>query len=135
MNEDQGDSLCYKMAMERSRIDITDVPPEPTKDKREGDRKDAPPKNAEKQAVALTYKPENPDAAPVVSASGKGYLAEKIIELAAGEGIPIREDSDLVELLAATEIGDEIPVEAFIAVAEILRYVYEQNGAGPPKFD
>ena len=116
--------------MERSRIDITEGPEE-----RRPAPKQAEPEPADKQAVALTYKPDNPDAAPVVSASGKGFLAEKIIELAEAEGVPIRQDADLVELLAATEIGDEIPVEAFIAVAEVLRYVYEQNGAGPPKFD
>lgn len=89
----------------------------------------APP---EKVAVALTYKAENADQAPIVSASGRGYLAEKIIELAHELDIPTRSDSDLVEILAATEVGQEIPVEAFIAVAEILRYVYALNGRTPP---
>lgn len=85
-----------------------------------------------KIAVALTYKPDNVDQAPVVSASGEGYLAERIIEMAEELGIPVQSDSDLVELLAATEIGEEIPVEAFIAVAEILRYVYALNGRSAP---
>lgn len=89
----------------------------------------------EKTAVALTYKPSDPDAAPVVSAAGRGYLAERIIEVAEAEGVPIRQDADLVEILSATEVGDEIPVEAFIAVAEILRYVYQANGSAPPRFD
>jgi flagellar biosynthesis protein len=83
-------------------------------------------------AVALTYKPDNADAAPVVSASGRGHLAERIVELAEELDIPVRADADLVEILAATEVGEEIPVEAFIAVAEILRYVYELNGRTPP---
>lgn len=84
-------------------------------------------------AVALTYKAESVDQAPIVSASGRGYLAERIIELAEELDIPVRSDSDLVEILAATEVGEEIPVEAFIAVAEILRYVYDLNGRAPPK--
>lgn len=83
-------------------------------------------------AVALTYKPDNADQAPVVSASGRGYLAERIIEIAQELDIPVRSDSDLVEILAATDVGEEIPVEAFIAVAEILRYVYALNGRSPP---
>ncbi len=95
---------------------------------------DAAPADApERTAVALTYAPETADSAPVVSASGRGHLAERIIETAREAGIPIREDADLVEILAATEVGDEIPVEAFIAVAEILRYVYEANGTAPPQ--
>lgn len=106
----------------------------------------SPPKNPNKEtgdsttkktapesvAVALTYKPDNADQAPVVSASGRGYLAERIIEMAQEMDIPVRSDSDLVEILAATEVGEEIPVEAFIAVAEILRYVYALNGQTPP---
>ncbi|NMM46302.1 hypothetical protein HH303_17560 [Rhodospirillaceae bacterium KN72] len=89
----------------------------------------------EKVAVALSYKPQSADTAPTVSASGRGYLAERIIELAEEMDIPIRADSDLVEILAATEVGEEIPVEAFIAVAEILRYVYALNGQQAPRFD
>lgn len=83
-------------------------------------------------AVALNYAPEDTESAPVVTASGRGYLAERIIEIAREQDIPIRQDADLVEILAATEVGDEIPVEAFIAVAEILRYVYALNGSAPP---
>ena len=89
-------------------------------------------KAPESVAVALTYKPDNADQAPVVAASGRGYLAERIIEMAQELDIPVRSDSDLVEILAATEVGEEIPVEAFIAVAEILRYVYALNGQTPP---
>lgn len=87
----------------------------------------------ESVAVALTYKPDNADQAPVVSASGRGYLAERIIEMATDLDIPVRSDSDLVEILAATDVGEEIPVEAFIAVAEILHYVYALNGRSPPE--
>ena len=43
------------------------------------------------------------------------------------EGVRVREDADLAEMLAAADIDTEIPVEAFIAVAEILRFVYAAN--------
>lgn len=83
-------------------------------------------------AVALSYEVDKTDSAPVVVASGQGYLADRILAAAEEAGVPIRKDSDLVEILAATEIGDEIPVEAFIAVAEILSYIYRKNGTLPP---
>lgn len=83
------------------------------------------------KAVALTYEPTSMASAPTVTASGKGFLAERILELAFENDVPVRTDPDLVEIVAATEVGEEIPVEAFIAVAEILRYVYERNGVVP----
>lgn len=90
----------------------------------------------EKTAVALTYHPEDRDGAPKVAASGRGHLADRILEEARLANVPVREDASLVEMLAATEIGEEIPVEAFIAVAEILSYVYAMNNraisAQPP---
>lgn len=84
------------------------------------------------KAAALSYKPADRDAAPVVVASGADALAERIIAAAEEAGVPIRRDADLVEILAATEIGEEIPIEAFIAVAEILGYIYRQNRKTPP---
>ena len=66
-------------------------------------------------------------------ASGHGFLAEKILQVAFAHGVKVREDADLVEILAAVDIDSEIPVEAFIAVAEILRYVYAANGTKPPE--
>lgn len=94
--------------------------------------KSTPENPPESVAVALTYKPDTKDEAPVVAASGRGYLAERIIEMADDLDIPMRKDADLVEILAATDIGQEIPVEAFVAVAEILRYVYALNGRTAP---
>lgn len=83
-------------------------------------------------AVALSYDPADKDSAPVVLASGQGDLADKIAELAKEHDIPIYKDPDLVALLAASDVGDEIPVEAFIAVAEILKFIYEKNGTQIP---
>lgn len=79
-----------------------------------------------KKAVALLYDKEKNDA-PVVTASGKGELAKKILVLAKEAGIPVMEDPDLVEILAKVPVGDEIPVELYQAVAEILAFVYQIN--------
>ncbi|MGE4220664.1 MAG: EscU/YscU/HrcU family type III secretion system export apparatus switch protein, partial [Alphaproteobacteria bacterium] len=64
---------------------------------------------------------------------GRGWIAERILQAAFDHGIKVREDADLAGILATLEIGEEIPVEAFIAVAEILRYVYAANNAAPPE--
>lgn len=85
----------------------------------------------ETKVVALNYDPESMASAPKVTANATGYLAERILDLAFEHDVPVRTDPDLVEIIAATEVGEEIPVEAFIAVAEILRYVYERNGEIP----
>ena len=82
--------------------------------------------NGIKKAVALRYDRQNFDA-PIVSASGQGELARKILELAGEAGIPIQEDPDLVEVLSKVPVGDEIPVEIYQAVAEILAFVYRLN--------
>ena len=68
---------------------------------------------------------------PHVVARGHGTVAEQILSLAFAEGIKIREDADLVEILEATKIDCEIPTFALAAVAEILSYVYRANGQDP----
>lgn len=77
-------------------------------------------------AVALGYDQEKHNA-PVVLAKGQGPIAEKIIQIALDEGIEIRQDADLLQILKAVDIDAEIPVEAFAAVAEIISYIYQQN--------
>jgi flagellar biosynthesis protein len=89
--------------------------------------------DSDRTAVAIRYQPADEDSAPKVVASGRGWIAEKILEVAFAHGIKVREDADLAEVLAAVDLDEEIPVEAFIAVAEILRYVYAANGAQPPE--
>ena len=75
-----------------------------------------------KTAVALGYDP-NEDGAPKVIASGKGALAEKIIEQAKENKIPVHEDNKLAETLSRLEIGEMIPPELYEVVAEILVFV------------
>ena len=82
-------------------------------------------------AVALHY--DGGAEPPRVVASGRGAIAEQILRLAFEHGVRVREDADLAELLSALEVGDEIPVEAFAAVAEILAYIYRVNGDIPPE--
>jgi flagellar biosynthesis protein len=77
-------------------------------------------------AVALDYNQQR-DGAPRVVASGRGAIADRILELAFAHGVKVREDADLAEVLAAVEIGQQIPLAAFAAVAEILFYIYGAN--------
>jgi|SRR5579864_2734633 len=83
-------------------------------------------------AVALRYD-GGKEETPRVVASGRGAIAERILQLAFEHGIKVREDADLAEILEAVEVGDEIPVAAFAAVAEILIYIYRANRALAPK--
>ncbi len=69
-----------------------------------------------------------------ITAAGRGKIAEKILQLAFENGIKVREDGPLAEMLAKIEIDSPIPSEAFMAVAEILSYVYKANGQ-PNPFD
>ncbi|MBE5936655.1 MAG: flagellar biosynthesis protein FlhB [Lachnospiraceae bacterium] len=75
-----------------------------------------------KKAVALQYEPEE-DQAPKVIASGEGYLAEKMIEKAVTEDIPVHRDEKLADSLSSLDIGESIPPELYQIVAEILIYV------------
>ncbi len=74
-----------------------------------------------KQAVALMYDPK--DEAPTVIASGKGALAERIIEKAREAEVPVHRDDKLADTLSRLEIGDMIPPELYEVVAEILIFV------------
>ncbi|RCW52546.1 MULTISPECIES: EscU/YscU/HrcU family type III secretion system export apparatus switch protein [Halanaerobium] len=80
-------------------------------------------KSETKKTVALKYD-QNTDQAPRIIASGKGSIAEKIIKKARQENIPIKEDKDVVQVLAELNIGDEIPEELYTVIAEILSFFY-----------
>lgn len=75
----------------------------------------------DKSAIALEY--EKGDIAPKVIASGKGYLAEKIIDTAEEYDIPVHKDAKLAKSLEEIELGEYIPRELYQVVAEILVYV------------
>lgn len=65
--------------------------------------------------------------APVITAKGRGYNAEKILEIAFAEGVKVRQDKDLTELLDAFDVDCPVPLEALHAVSLILERVYAEN--------
>jgi flagellar biosynthesis protein len=79
-----------------------------------------------KTAVALRYDDQS-STAPRVVAKGRGDTADRILAAARAHGVPIREDKDLVELLSACELLDEIPAELYAAVAQVLAYLHALN--------
>jgi flagellar biosynthesis protein len=76
-------------------------------------------------AVALHY--ELPGT-PHVIAKGKGEIGQKIIETARQHGVPIQENAALAGALSEVEIGDEIPLELYKAVAEVLIFLMRMSG-------
>ena len=78
------------------------------------------------KAVALENDRLRPDL-PRVVATGQGALAEQILAVAFANGVRVREDADLAELLGAVDVDSPIPLAALAAVAEILVYVYRAN--------
>ena len=85
----------------------------------------APPSSA----VALQY---DGSGAPRVTAKGKGAVADRILELARENDVPVKEDADLNLLLSQVELGDEIPRELYIAVAQVIAFAYHISGKQPP---
>ena len=79
------------------------------------------------RAVALRHDATDTPV-PEVLAKGDGEVARRIMSLATQEGVPVREDRDLVELLTAVEVGCEIPLELYEAVAAFLAFLYQLNG-------
>ncbi len=87
-------------------------------------------KTAETQrraAVALKHMGVDNDAVTRVMAAGYGAIAEEILDIAFANGVKVREDKDLAQMLVAIELNSDIPTEALVAVAEILSYVYKAN--------
>ena len=89
----------------------------------------SPPPTSDAVAVAIAHEHDD-DRAPKVVAGGRGQVAEQILQVAFQNGVKVREDADLAQLLSAIDIESEIPLEAFAAVSEILVYVYQAN-SGP----
>ena len=74
------------------------------------------------KAAALKYSQSPSDSAPVVVASGVGYTAQKIIEIAQDSGVPVFQDDSLASLLSQLRAGTEIPPELYRAIVDL--YVY-----------
>lgn len=85
-----------------------------------------------RKAVALRYR-QGEDRAPVLTASGQGFTAEKIIEIAKQHGVPVHENKEVAEALKDLKLGEEIPEELYHAVAGILAFVFQadsEQGSG-----
>ncbi len=78
------------------------------------------------KAVALRYDAEI-DRAPVVVAKGKGYIADSIIKTAQDSGIPLKEDSELINYLMSLDLYEEIPPDLYPIIAEILAFIYRMD--------
>jgi flagellar biosynthesis protein len=84
------------------------------------------------EAVALHYAGES--GAPRVVAKGRGLVAEEIIERARAAGVFVHESPELVSLLMQVDLDERIPPELYVAVAELLAWLYrlEQEAGEPP---
>ncbi len=85
-----------------------------------------------KRAVALHY--DENSQAPVIVASGMGNLAEKIVQVASDNGVPVYEDNSLATVLSQLELGREIPPELYEAIVEIYLYFLQFDPNDPGKF-
>jgi flagellar biosynthesis protein len=81
-----------------------------------------------KKAAAVKYHLKSTDA-PRVVAKGRGVIADKILEIAKENNVPLLEDNNLVQVLEALDIDSEIPPELYRAVAEVLVFIYRLNGS------
>ncbi|MCG6552299.1 MAG: EscU/YscU/HrcU family type III secretion system export apparatus switch protein [Candidatus Magnetominusculus sp. LBB02] len=88
--------------------------------------------NRTKKAAALNYK-SGTDDVPHITAKGKGNVAQKIIEIAKAHGVPIKEDKQLVDILSALDLYQEIPHELYKAVAEVLAFIYKLGKKTAPE--
>lgn len=77
--------------------------------------------NAYQKAIALQYEGRG---APLVTAAGEGFVAEQIIDLARQLGVPLYENAELTELLSMLELGDEIPHDLYVIIAQIIALAY-----------
>jgi flagellar biosynthesis protein len=84
--------------------------------------------NKIQKAVALFYDGKN---SPTVTAKGTGAVADNIIAIAEQHGVPLCDNSALVELLVQLELGDEIPETLYLAVAYIIAFAYQLEGKQP----
>ena len=88
-----------------------------------------PGSETKREAIALAYR--QTDAAPRVVAKGKGLIAEEIIARAREHGVYVHESPELVTLLTQVDIDEHIPPQLYLAVAELLAWLYRlENGDG-----
>ncbi len=89
---------------------------------------------ADKVAISIEYESAS-SGAPKVTAKGKGYIAEEIIQKATELGIPIQKDTALVGLLSQVELNHEIPEELYESIVQVLIFAYQISGKELPTQD
>jgi len=82
------------------------------------------PKDQRPKAAALRYE-KGKGAAPRLVAKGQGHIAEKILQLAQDNQIPVHQDPALIEILSKMNLEEQIPGECYRVVAEILAWIYK----------
>lgn len=87
----------------------------------------SPPDQAADRTKAVAVKRRDEAALPRITATGRGKLAEQILDIAFANDVKVRQDKELVDILDAYEVDSPVPLEALGAVSEILRYVYAAN--------
>jgi flagellar biosynthesis protein len=80
--------------------------------------------NERKKAAALQYERDQ-DTAPRLVAKGQGHVADRILEIAQQNQIPVHQDPALIEILSKMDLQEEIPAECYRVVAEILAFIYK----------
>ncbi|MGX9462591.1 EscU/YscU/HrcU family type III secretion system export apparatus switch protein [Shewanella sp. A14] len=88
--------------------------------------------NKNQQAVALSFDGKS---APKITATGKDLVAEEIILIAKEAGIHIHQDPHLSEFLQLLELGDEVPKELYLLIAELIAFVYMLDGKFPEQWN
>jgi flagellar biosynthesis protein len=87
-----------------------------------------------RQQVAVALKDDpGTDAPQKITATGRGAVAEQIIQIALDSGIRVREDPDLAEILTVLDVDSTVPVEVLATISEILSYIYKTNAAMLPR--
>ena len=86
--------------------------------------------NTQRAAAALAYR--TGDTAPRVVAKGRGIVADSIIEKARASGVYVHESRELLALLMQIDLDSRIPPQLYIAVAELLAWLYHLEAADKP---
>ncbi len=89
--------------------------------------------NPHKTAVGLVY--DGGQSAPKVVSKGHGKLAEEIVAVAKEHGVLVHEDQQLTQLLATLELGDDIPKQLYVLIAELIAFSYVLQGKFPDDWD
>ena len=86
----------------------------------------------QKTAVGLQYDGKT---APKVIAKGHGNLAQEIIEVAKEHGVMVHEDEQLSQLLSTLELGEDIPKQLYVMIAELIAFSYVLQGKFPDNWN